>query len=287
MKAAIFAVVFFAVSALYAQTGKIDGVIEWDRMELSAVVSLSLKEAGLKLPVGRSRAEVLLDDLYPALIRPVIMGLRADSSSTLGDLVKRGELGSADADNLAFRAPRVPPSLSSDLSSISARYSLSLHTVSAALKKHGRPREPLSLLVPAGARDYTGIIIIADELLTVHGRNTAVLLEPCLFPKIWDSEMNLVYDRSMTDSDTGMVSYVSRESVLAGTPSGLDEKLLLRVGANPLRIMAGGVFGAAPTDPIIYSEDARVILSTEANRRLLREGRVAIVLDRDALKTGL
>ncbi|MDR2047902.1 MAG: polymerase [Treponema sp.] len=285
--AVFFAVAVFTSALIHAQTGEINGVIEWDRMELSVVVSVDLKKAGLKLPVGRSQAEALLDDQYPALVRPVIMGLQADSSSTLEDFVNRGELGLGDADNLAFQALRIPPALSGDLSLISARYFLSLHTVSAALKKHGRPQDPPSPLVPAAVRDYTGIIIIADESLPVRGRNTAALLRPCLFPTIWDSGMGLVYERNMTNSGAGMVCYVSRESILAGSPSGLDEKLLARVGPNPLRIMARGVFGETPTDPIIDGEDARIILSSEANRRLLREGRVALVLDRSALKTSL
>jgi hypothetical protein len=276
-----------AAAAAYAQTGEINGIVEWDRMELSAVVSVNLKEAGLKLPVGRSQAEALLDDRYPALVRPVIMGLQADSSSTLGDLVRRGELSLEDADDLAFQALRIPPALSPDLSSISARYSLSLYTASAAFKKHGRPQDPPSLLVPANVRDYTGIIIIADESLPVHGRNAAALLKPCLFPTIRDSGMGLVYDRNMTNSEAGIVCYVSRESILARSPSGLDQTLLSRVGANPLRIMARGVFGETPTDPIIDREDARTILSSEVNRRLLREGRVALVLDRSVLKTSL
>lgn len=285
--AVFFAVIFFGSLPIHAQTGEINGVIEWDRMELSVVVSVDLKKAGLKLPVGRSQAEALLDDQYPTLVHPVIMGLQADSSSTLEDLVSGGDLSLEDADNLAFQALRIPPALSGDLSLISARYSLSLHTVSATLKKHSRLQDPPSPLVPAKVRDYTGIIIIADESLPVHGRNTAALLRPCLFPKIWDSGMGLVYERGMTNSEAGMVCYVSRESVLAASPSGLDEKLLSRVGSNPLRIMARGVFGETPTDPIIDSEDARIILSSGANRRLLREGRVAVVLDRSALKTSL
>jgi hypothetical protein len=287
MKSAALCAFVVFVSAMYAQTGAISGIVEWDRMELSVVVSVNLGEAGLKLPVGRSRAEALLDDEYPALVRPVIMGLQADSSSTLGDLIGRGELSLEDADNLAFQALRIPPALSGDLSSISARYSLSLHTVGAALKKNGRLQDPPRPLVSAKVQDYTGIIIIADESLPVHGRNAAALLRPCLFPKIRDNGMGLVYERNMTDSETGMVCYVSRESILAKSPSGLDEKLLSRVGANPLRIMARGLFGETPTDPVIDSEDARIILSSEANRRLLREGRVAMVLDRSALKTSL
>jgi hypothetical protein len=287
-KSALFlAVVSLALIKLPAQTEEPGGVVEWDRGELSVVVSVNIKEAGIKLPAGRSRAEGLLEDSYPALVRKILLGLQADSSSTLEDLVNRGELSPGAADALAFRALRVPPALSPDLSVISARYSLGLHTVRAALKKHTRLGEPPFPLVPHRAPDYTGIIIIADESLPVHGRNAGALVVPCLFPKIWNSDMELVYDKSMSDSGEGVVWYASRESVLAGNPSGLDEKLLSLAGTNPLRIMARGVFGSVPTDPVIDREDALAILSSETNRRLLREGRVVLVLDKNTLKTKL
>jgi hypothetical protein len=56
------------------------------------------------------------------------------------------------------------------------------------------------------------------------------------------------------------------------------------VGSNPLRIIARGVFGIDPTDPVIDRDDALLILSTENNRRLLREGRVVLVLNEGKLK---
>jgi hypothetical protein len=47
------------------------------------------------------------------------------------------------------------------------------------------------------------------------------------------------------------------------------------------------VYGIRPTDPIIDREDALLILSSEENIRLLREGRVAIVLDQSVLRNPL
>jgi hypothetical protein len=55
------------------------------------------------------------------------------------------------------------------------------------------------------------------------------------------------------------------------------------VGNNPLRIIARAVYGIRPTDPVIDREDALLILSSEENLRLLREGRVAIMLDKSVL----
>jgi hypothetical protein len=287
-KAAWFSVLLFLVPALYSQSGILHGLVEWDRMELSAVVSLNLKEEGVKLPAGRSRAEALLEDRYPALIRGAILELRADSASTIADLVNRGELSLEETETIPARALRVPPFLSPDLSSISSRYTLSLQSICAIFPRGIYAAGMAAPLLPSAARAYTGIIIIADESLPVHGRNAEAPLTPCLFPKVWDDKMELVYDRNITNPDVaGIVCYASRESVMASTPSGLDERLAARVGNNPLRIMARGVYGRTPTDPIIDREDALVIFSSETNRRLLREGKIALILDKNALRSEL
>jgi hypothetical protein len=269
----------------------IRGLIEWDRMEMSVVVSLDMAKAGFRLPSDRARAEARLEDEYPGLVRPLIFGIQADSSATVEDLINRGELPLHRADQLAGAARRIPPSLSTDLSAISGRYTLNLNSVAAAFIHHSRPQDIHSPLLPSPAQAYTGIIIIADETLPVHGRQTPALAKPCLFPKIWDTRMNLIYERNAVDpelgSANGLVRYSSREAIMRSTPSGIDPSLIPLVGENPLRIMARGIFGVQPTDPVIDGEDAGLILAIEANRRLLREGRVVIILHKDQLKSTL
>ena len=277
------ALLLFAANA-YPQTESSHSLlIDWDRMELSAQITLNFREAGLKLPSGRFQAEALLEDRYPALIRELILSLQIDSSSTVKDLIDRGEFPFREADRLPVRAVRVPPFLSSDLSAISANYTLSLYAVSELLTTQNRRKPPVPLIAGA-SKAYTGIVIIADESLPIYGRNARALVKPCLFPKIWDSDMNLVYERNMTEAEAGMVSYTGRESVTRSSPSALDDELARRVGHNPLRIMARGVYGIVPTDPVIDRDDSLIILSAEENRRLLREGRVALILDKSELK---
>jgi hypothetical protein len=269
----------------------IKGLLEWDRMELSAVVTLDLEQAGIRLPSGRARAEALLEDEFSSLVQPFINTIQVDSSSTLADMVDRGELTPHRMDSFAEDARRIPPAISADLSSISARYTISLNNIGAEFVRHTRPLNIMTPLVPAPTRSYTGIIIIADENLPVHGRTNSAFALPCLFPKIWDSEMNLIFERNMIDPrfgrESGIAAYVSRASIMKTTPSGLDEALVARVGNNPLQIMARGIFGVVPTDPIIDKDDALLILSTEANRNLLREGRVAIVIAKEGLKKNI
>ena len=162
-----------------------------------------------------------------------------------------------------------------------------MEKVITLLTRHSRAVEPERPLIPIISADYTGIIIIADAELPIRGRREEALVEPCIFPKIWDTNMNLVYERNMFQpfSQTGnlMVRYASRESVFRATPSGIEGEMSVLLGPNPMRIIAREVFGINPTDPVIDREDALKILSTENNRRLLREGRVLLILNEKQL----
>jgi len=292
--AILFAALLFLLPHLNAQESvyassktetEIKGSLDWKSMSLDITVMLNLQKAGIRLPAGRSQAEALLENEFSYCIESAIMDVQADSSSTLGDLINRGELAAASfTRNTSIR----PPALSADLFAISGRAAVNLTGIGAELVRHSQARIIHPPLIPTPVRDYTGIIIIADEELPVHGRYTVAHVLPCLFPKIWDSEMNQLYARDAVDpqllrNTTAFVHYISRESIMRAVPSAMDDALIARVGETPLRIMARGVFGAVPTDPIIDREDALLILSSENNRRLLREGRIAIVLENKQL----
>jgi hypothetical protein len=279
-------------AVLWGQTRiDISGAVEWDTMEIKAAVILDLASANIKLPTGRTQAESLISAEYLRLIRPGILNLPVDSSSTIAGLIDRGEFSLLQAENLALGAAMVPHSLSPDLRSLAAAYTVSLAGLSAELIRHSRPAEIPRTLSPAPAPAYTGIIIIADGELPVHGKKGAALTLPCLFPKIWDTEMNLIYERNMLEPENArraaMIRYAPAESIFRPGPSGLSAEIAALAGPRPLRILARGVFGERPTDPVIDRADALLIISSEENRQLLREGRVVIVLDPLVLKSGL
>jgi hypothetical protein len=278
-----------AVSPLFGEPAAgINGVVAWDKMEISATVSLDLAAASLKLPGGRTQGEALIASEYVRLVRPSILGLQVDSSSTVADIISRGEWSLLEAENFALKARTVPPTLSPDLQSLSASYTLGLDSISAALVRHKRPAEIMRTLNPAAAPAYTGIVIIASESLPVHGRKGAVLSEPCLFPKIWDTDMNLIFERSMLAArDKPMARYAAARTIFSPGPSGLSPEITALVGDKPLRVFARGVFGVKATDPIIDRDDALIIISSEENRRLLREGRLLIILDDSKLQSPL
>jgi hypothetical protein len=261
--------------------------IDWTAMELNAQTSLSLASVNIKLPGGRVNAEELIDAEYIHIIRPLILELPVDSSHTIGDLLQSGELNLSALDKLSRPAKQSPTALSSDMGYLTSSYTVSLKNIGAALANHTRASDIHRQLAPIKPPAYTGVIIIAADILPIHGRNSSAFIRPCLFPKIWDTDMNLIYEKKMAEPalvKNGVVKYAGEESIFQPTPSGMDADIEALVGNNPLRIIARGVFGETPSDPIIDREDALLILASESNIRLLRESRVVIVLNQTALK---
>jgi len=288
MRKLTFVLLVFITAFVFGQE-KIDisGSVEWDTMRINARVALDLASAGLKLPSGRTQAEALLSSGYYDLIQSSLLGLQVDSSSKISDLIARGELNYTDIVSFSQMAFSVAPSLSSDMKSITASHYIPLANLSSALLYHNRPSPVSRTLSSVSAPQYTGIIIIAAESLPVHSMRSTAFPVPCLFPKIWDSEMNLIYDRGMFDYravSAPMVRYSSLPNIFMNNPSGLSDELKAIVGERPLRIFALGVFGVVPTDLIIDRNDALLIISSEENRRLLTQGKVAFILDESVLR---
>ena len=108
--------VFFLAGSVFSETEiGISGSVNWETLRLEAEISLDLASSGLKLPAGRTQAEELLDAEYTNKLRPHLMKLQTDSSSTIGDLVSRGDLSLLQADAIMKGSSSVPPAMRPDL----------------------------------------------------------------------------------------------------------------------------------------------------------------------------
>ena len=271
---------------LYSETKtEIKGYVDWETMMMKAEFSLDLTSAGLKLPAGRTQAESLLKSNYLNLMRPFLLELQVDSSSTIGDLIARDEFTMIQADSIALGSNTIPSYMQPDMRKISEAHTIMLSAFSSLLISHSRPAQVIRTLTPVSSAAYTGIIIIASDEQPVHAMRGSALPVPCLFPKIWDSEMNLIYERGTVEPrNIAMVHYAPLKNIFQNNPSGLTPALQQIVGTKPMKIFARGVFGEKPTDLIIDQRDALTIISSEENRRLLAQGKVVIVLDDSALR---
>jgi hypothetical protein len=100
-------------------------------------------------------------------------------------------------------------------------------------------------------------------------------VEPALRPRLFDEDMNPVLTAEMCDPhflvDWGLAAYAYSDE---------EAPFRQRIGDLPLRTMARGVFGRNATDLLLPKDVVRQLLSREANRQLLRECRILIILDR-------
>jgi hypothetical protein len=275
-----------AVTISAAETANsLKSTIDWEKMEISFEVSLDLAQSGNKLPAGRTASETDLRRWYPVLVRPVLEALPVDSSATVGSYLEEGRLAPSFIDEIAAMADSTPPFLSTDLRSIRSIYKLGLSTVVARIPPRQSPVLAEPPLNPIGTGAYSGIVIIADGDLPVHGKHSTALPLPSLAPKLWDTGMNLLFDRSKTQDDVIPFHYMDAENIFSSRPGGLSPEAEAVVGTNPLHIIAVEVFGERPTDLVIAAEDAAKILADEKNRLLLRGGNLIIILDKAVLKT--
>jgi hypothetical protein len=245
--------------------------VDWKTRVLSMDVELDLAAAGLRLPEARLQAERMVERDLPGLAKDAVLALQADSYRSVGDAVADGSFDSESLVALAGLAKRQFSSFSRDMRKFLASYSLDIDAVASLFLSGASPSPIRSPLDARPARAYSGIIIYAKGELPVHGEDVDDRAEPCLFPRVYDSGMNLILDKSLVLPDSlakgGVLGYASGIGVEAGE----------RVGSDPLRVMAIELFGDKRTDFIISREDALRILSSPGNRELLRRGRVVVV----------
>jgi hypothetical protein len=245
--------------------------VDWRARTLSIDIELDLGAAGLRLPEGRLSAQRMIERDLPGLAKDAVLSLQADSYRSIEDAVADGSFDSEALVALARLARFEHSSLSKDMRRFLATYSLRLDAI-AALFLGGASPSPIRVPLDAmPTRAYSGIVIYAKGMLPVHGEGVTGRAAPCLFPRVYDAEMNLILDASVVRPES------LAEGGVLGYASGLGVEAGQRVGSDPLRVMALELFGDRRTDYVISREDALRILSSPDDRELLRRGQVVVV----------
>lgn len=252
--------------------------IDWTKKEFSSAISFNIKNSGISFPSGRSIAHQEIQKNLPLLIKNPLLTLPLDSSSILGDLIVRQNISLEQIVKIIDDGYRSPSYFSSSLEELNLNHNIDIQDIARLLIMHNAPYMPITPIEKVASREYTGIVIDCRGSLPVHGEFSTDTAEPCIFPKIWDENMNLIYERNMVQplfaKENGIVTYSYTEN---------ESEYKDIIGKTPLRISARKIFGVQRTDPVISNKDALKILSILENRRLLEEGRVVFLLDKDAL----
>lgn len=252
--------------------------IDWVNRSFSSDISMNVEKAKIQFPSGKKQASSFIQMKLPQLIQDPLLYLYADSSKRLSDYVISEDLFLPDIEKFIKNGYRTPDVFTSDALFLNSTNTLQIDNLGKFLIKHKIAYSPEEPIESVPSRAYSGIIIDARGSLPVHGEYVNDKTYPCFFPKIWDENMNTIYERSMVNPDViinqGLVAY----------DYSIDSKTFLsRVGNDPLYIKATQVFGRNRTDPIISRADALKILTVPENIKLIQEGKIVILLDKENL----
>ncbi|WP_296329566.1 OmpA family protein [uncultured Treponema sp.] len=284
MKKILFPLIFSAVLAnqIFAAEEKpiisSSSVIDWSKSTFVSDVKLDTERAGINMPSGKRAAINFVEIKLPDLIKDPLLSLYVNSNQQLGDLILANDMSLEQLTDLIDGGKKTPGIFTEGSLTLMTTHTIQLSEISSLMIKHHFPYKNTKPIENIASRAYSGIIIDARGELEVHGEFLEDSVYPCFFPQIWDESMNLIYERNMgnpeSESKKGMIQYDWRD----------DETFYRsRIGSDPLHIKARKVYGHLRTDPVISRDDALKILSVPENIKLLQEGKVVVLLDKDKL----
>ena len=141
------------------------------------------------------------------------------------------------------------------------------------LAEAAQPNPVPALIRWAPSRDFSGLVIFAMGDLPWLGTGQDARWAPSLSFRLLNPRGEVVFDPTMSDPE------FAAKWGQAGLSLGKfnEQRWVDRIGNDPLRIVARGVWGAHPGDLVLADSDWDRLLSRDANRRLLAEGRVLIL----------
>jgi len=254
-------------------------VQNWETAQIDSKITIDLNKSGLYLPTDRNAAIRLIQQNRSSLLKNAYLSILVDSSHRLGSYLAEEKISLTDINTVINNGKSTAPVLSQELQTAIVYHQNPLQELANLFVKHNAPYTPSFFPLGTASKVYTGILIDARGQLPVHGEYSSDQLNPCLFPKIWNKNMNLIYEKNIVEP-----SRAKKQGIVLYTGT-LDESMYRdRIGTEPLRIIARGVFGDNRTDPIISNEDAERILAKSENIDLLRQGKIVIVCDKDTLQ---
>ena len=273
---------FSAFAGLFSAENKTvissESTIDWSSSAFVSEVRLDTERAGISMPSGKRASINFMEAKLPDLIKDPLLSLYVNSKQQLGDLIIANDITLEQLTKIIDEGKKSPSIFTDGTLTLKTIHTIDLKEISSLMIKHHFPYRNAKPIDNVSSRVYTGIIIDARGTLDVHGEFMEDSVYPCFFPQVWDENMNLIYERNMGNPEAefknGMIGYDWRDD---------ETNYHSRIGSDPLHIKARKVYGHLRTDPVISREDALKILSVPENVKLLEEGKVIILLNKENL----
>ncbi len=265
------------------QAWQVEQWVDWRESALYVQVTAPLPTSGRNLPAAEHTVRRQIEDEISRILYRSLQELRVDSWSTLGERVSEQPQIATRLQEAAAGAKLLRARRTEDMRNVEVQYRLPLFPDVARTVVTHDAADPLPRVagwVPN--RRYTGVVIFARGELPVHGEDRRQEVTPALLTELYDTDLRLLLTHEMLAGEDargrGTVRYAAD----------VDDPLLYEIaGPDPLRVTAAAVFGRHATDLIVPRSAAEQLLQDDANARLLREGRVVVVVSQHKLREEL
>jgi hypothetical protein len=264
-----------AGAEIFQQEYDVESSIDWSSGEF--LLDIRIASPGHLTPGTRYGIEQIVHEDLPGIFLGEIERIVVNSRYTVGTAISQDPY-------LLDKLKRILPSgtkraanYERDMAAIRVLYAFPLygeHGLFGAFVTHLRPYPLRRVLgfVPEG--NFTGIVIYAQGTYPLYGKSESGRLTQCLFPRIYDQNMEIVLEKERCDPQSlkrwGMVAY----------STSLDLRSFnARIGTSPVYISARRLFGINNTDILIPGESADRLLASPKSRGLLEQGRIVVIVD--------
>ncbi len=264
------------IGFLYADEDEIEvsavKTIYWDEGIITLDITAAT-ESAWTAPSSRYEMDKLISKRAPVITADIVSDIPLDSLNTIGSAILQNTSLYGDLLNLPDLVGKTFSTASEDRKSLTVRYDIPIYPLLAGLFINRNTADPITedLRYKATA-EFTGIIIYAAEKVPLMGTNQTTMVNPAVFPKIYDENLNVILDMTKVAPE-----YLEKWGTAGYSMNENREYYGDRVGAFPLRTMATALFGKNATDLVLSESAVRKILSSEHNRNLLKESRVMII----------
>ena len=248
--------------------------VSWQSGDIMIKATAKIPESEINLTSARFRITESIDRSLTGIVTEAFSGIYLDSLHTLSEGFTASQRRLSDFDTLNMSKTRISSSLSLNLDSVTNLYKYNINDeLIPILISHDRKAPAPVVLSYEPSSAFSGIVIYAADLLPYYGESERGRLQPAVFPKIFNMQMEPVAAVEMSDPE-----YLRQWGFVLYTDS-LDERQFeQRIGLYPFRTTAEAVFGRNHTDILITDDAARKILYNSANRRLIEQGRILIII---------
>ncbi len=262
----------------YAETNKNQKIIEysvkWDRRKFIIAITNTVPMSEKSLPSLKFILENRNRTDLPYIILNGIRKLTIDSKTKGNKYITEHPNTIEAILDLADDFTKESSIFSLDFKSLVTIYSINIYPDIAGLFLNDSRTTMLTPdlnFVPSAT--FSGIVIYVDAKLPLYGKHSTGNYSPCLFPKVYNEQLDLIAAPLMVNPE------IIRKEGTVGYQSSVKTLDLARIGHSPLKIKARGIFGINNTDLIISTRDAEKILSRMENLELIKQGKILIVYE--------